>query len=324
MLNYGIINDRSPHIIADLCEISCFFEDRAVSRSDIEEFITTRGGAGLLSLMEHGGETTAETNERMQRLTEDAFKHLTYRSAAFGSWYPFKAQHDVLELVEELSSEQQIYINLLSYSRLKMFDRSKRSKFAADFEALCCFAMSGLFPTWKVYHFGAGGRDRSLFGNKLSDAISVLAEKLRDELHTKHVSKISSQDVGDAGIDIVALHEWGDPAEAIPAYFAQCAAQQNGWPEKKYEAHPISIAKYVNFFCPPGAILFIPLCYRGPDGHWLDADGHNVILIDRLRLAELLSAQFSRDDTLKGEVLSVASEPFVRGAYKPLDFSTAA
>lgn len=324
MLNYGMINDKAPHIIADLCEIACFFEDRPISRSDIEEFIVNKGGAGLLSQLEQDDESGAETNERMQRLTEDAFKHLEYRSVAFGSWYPFSVDHDVVELLPDQTCEHQIYVNLVCHSRLKMFEKSRQIRLAAEFEALCCYAMEGLFPSWNVYHFGAGGRDRAIFGNKLADAIKELASRLRDDLHSRHVGKISVHDTGDAGIDIVALLEWTDPAEAAPAYFAQCAAQQIVWPEKKFEAHPQSISKYINFFCDPGAILFIPICYRGPDGQWIDADGHRVILIDRLRIIELLRLQFARDSTLSAKVSLVFSAPFARGAYKPNDVSEAA
>ncbi len=315
MLEYGVINDRAPHIIADLCEIACFFEERPVSRSDIEGFITTRGGAGLISQLERQEDTGAENNERMQRLTEDAFKHLMYRSTAFGEWYPFRAQHDVLELAEPETIEHQIYVNLLCHSRLKMFKPARRAKLASEFEVLCCFAMRALFPDWNVYHFGAGGCDRHLFGNKFSDAICALAKKLRDEVHAGHVAKISPHDVGDGGIDIVALHEWNDPAEAVPAFFAQCAAQQEGWPEKRFEAHPMALEKYIHFFYDPSSVLFIPLCYRGPDGQWLDASGHNSLLVDRLRLVEQFKKLISKDEDIKDELLKAISEPFIRGVY---------
>src|SRR5689334_10729001 len=108
MKNYGVINDRSPHLIADLSEIICYFEEAVVSRSDIESFIQQQGGAGLLADLEVDGESTAEANGRVQQLSEEAFRHLTYRQTAFGHWYPFVANHDTLELRADLTDRHKL------------------------------------------------------------------------------------------------------------------------------------------------------------------------------------------------------------------------
>lgn len=313
-MDYGIINDRSPHIIADLCEIISYLEDTPVSRSDVEEFITTKGGDGLLMTL--AGEGGAETNEKIQQLTEDAFQHLMYRRAAFGDWYPFAVEHDVLELRAALDDNHKIYATLLFASRLKMFGRSDISRLAAEFETLCTEAAKGLFPAWNVYHFGAGGSDRARFGNKLKDAFSSLAALIRDDVN-KRVEELSEQNVGDGGIDIVAVKEWNDPAESLPVYFAQCAAQQEKWPEKRFEAHPITHERYINFFNKPGAILFIPLCYRGPDGQWIDSEGHNCLLIDRLRIVELFQQRIEDGATTAADILALVSAPVAVGTFRP-------
>lgn len=316
MLEYGIINDRSPHLIADLCEIICYYEDTSVSRGDIEEYITRNGGEGLFSeLITDSG---AETNERIQRLTEDAFQHLMYRQSAFADWYPFKVQHDVLELKDQFDPMHTMYSALLSDSRLKMFSRQDRSRLALEFEAICREAIAGLLPKWTIYHFGVGGSDRKQFGNKLKDALPKLAEKLRDDLNLRRINQIPDNDSGDGGIDIVAVHEWRDAAESLPVYFAQCAAQQENWPEKRFEAHPISLEKYFSFFHKPGSIMFIPVCYRGPDGQWIDSDGHQSILIDRLRIIELFQAQIDTGLKTITDLNSVILAPFGIGSFRPV------
>lgn len=313
MLNYGLINDRSPHIMADLCEIICYFEAIEVSRGDIERFVTTKGGEGLLSeLADEGG---AEANDKLQKFSEDAFLHLTYRQTAFGEWYPFEVEHDVIELKGELTEKHKIYVSLLADSRLKMFARPKRILFASEFESLCREALYGLFPAWKIYHFGSGGADRHLFGNKLKEALRKLGELIKDDVHERRVSKLPEQDTGDGGIDLIALREWGDPAESLAVYFAQCAAQQTGWPEKRFEAHSITHEKYFNFFHRPGNILFIPLCYRGPNGKWIGDDGHQTVLIDRLRLTQLYDAELATGGDI-GDILAVISEPFAPGSMQ--------
>lgn len=313
MTNYGIINDKSPHIVADLCEIICYFEDLPVARGDIEEFINVKGGDGLLrQLAADGG---AESNDRVQKFTEDAFKHLLYRQAAFGDWYPFKAEHDLLELKEPQTNKHKLYAALLADSRLKMFPGPQRFLLAAEFEALCREAAPGLFPNWSIFHFGVGGADRGLFGNRLKDALPRLAEKMRDSVIQKRVAELSDHDVGDGGIDLVAIREWIDPAESVPVYFAQCAAQQENWPEKRFESHPITHERYFNFFHKPGSVMFIPVCYRGPDGQWIDSDGHQSVLIDRLRILELFQTQIDSGAKTVQQILGVVTNPIPVGFF---------
>lgn len=319
---YGIINDKAPHIVADLCEIICYFEDSPVSRGDIEEFINVKGGEGLLKqLVTEGG---AETNERIQKFTEDAFKHLLYRQAAFGDWYPFRAEHDVLELCTPQTAKHKIYAALLADSRLKMFPQDQRAALAAEFEALCREAAAGLFPTWTIYHFGVGGADRATFGNKLKDALPALGAKIRDSVIQRRINELSDHNVGDGGIDLVAISEWSDPAEAVPVYFAQCAAQQENWPEKKFEAHPLTHEKYFNFFHKPGSIMFIPICYRGPDGLWIDSAGHQNILIDRLRIIQLFQRQIDDNSKTVEQLVEVIANPLATGLFNAPDLAVAA
>ena len=310
--NYGLINDRAPHLVADLCEIICYFENREVSRGDIETFLSEQGGDGLLADLKHGDLGSAETNEIYQALSEEVFRHLTYRTKAFGAYYPFLTEGDVLVPVTEVTQQHKIYAALLAFSRLKMFSHADRSRFAADFEVLCLEASLGFTSTWKVIHFGTGGRNRGEFGKKLKVALMKLSATLREIPINQEISAISDHDVGDGGIDIIIYKEWGDPARAVPSYFAQCAAQQENWPTKKFEASALNLEKYFSFFHKPGTILFIPLCFRGVDGKWLSSDGHQTILIDRKRLVDLIEARITRGD-VKEEIFEQIPQPFGLG-----------
>jgi hypothetical protein len=197
-----------------------------------------------------------------------------------------------------------------------MFERARRILFAGEFEALCREAIAGLFPSWTIYHFGVGGSDRALFGNKLKDALRVLGGKIRDDVLERRVARLSDQNVGDGGIDLIALRDWKDPAEALPVYFGQCAAQQSSWPEKRFESHPITHERYFNFFHKPGSLLFIPVCYRGTDGQWLGDDAHQNILLDRLRIVELLEVQFAEGNRTPLDILNLFSEPLEVGCIE--------
>ena len=313
MANYGVINDRSPHIVADLCETIALFEQSPVSRGDIESYIAMKGGEGLFRELNAGNDT--ETNERIQAFTEDAFQHLAYRQAAFGKWYPYVVEHDVIELREGYTDYHRVYASLLTQSRLKMFSKPQIAKFAAEFEALCREALPGLLPSWNVYHFGVGGRDRAEFGNKLKDSLKALASKTREETIDRRIDEISDHNVGDAGIDIVAIYNWKDAADSVPTFFCQCAAQQEGWPEKRFEASPFSLEKYFSFFHKPSTVLFIPLCYRVPNGQWIGSDGHQSILIDRLRITELFDLQIDNGTKDLAVILATIGQPIEPGAF---------
>lgn len=289
--DYGLINDRAPHLVADLCEIISYFNEQEVSRGHVETFLSENSGDGLRADLRLQNLDSAETNERFQELSEEVFRHLGYREKAFGIYYPFTVEGDILVPTCEITPRKKSYAALLAFSRLKMFAPAARTSFAADFEVFCREAALGFTGTWKVVHFGKGGCDRKTFGNKLKDALLKLAEVLRETPMAIEIGKIPDNDVGDAGLDLIIYKEWTDDAPAVPAYFAQCAAQQKTWPTKKFEANPLNLEKYFHFFHRPGTILFIPLCFRGVDGNWINSDGHQTILVDRQRLLNLIEAR---------------------------------
>lgn len=306
--DYGALNDKSPHILADLLEIKCLNESRPIARGDIETIVGLDGGHNLqreLRIEEKAVNTgsSAEQNARVQRLSEDVFSHLSYRARAFQKWYPFTVNADVIETSAALSDRQKIYALLLSCSRLKMFSQSARSVLASRFEALSVEALKGLCFGWDVIHFGMNGKDRPRFGTKLKVAIAKLASQLKDTALPIEIDAIPDNDHGDGGIDIVIANTLGDDAQGCPCYLVQCAARQDTWPEKKLEAHSLgNIGRWIHFFHNPGTFLAIPLCYRGPDGKWVDTIAFSTVLFDRLRLIKLLDARKPALDEIKKAV----------------------
>lgn len=294
---FGRISDRSPHVIADLFEIMALVEGQEKSRGDVETSLDQQADDGLADDLDEDlapGASSAEVNATYQALTENVFDHFKYRKSVFGEWYPFNVDADVLTPVVPLTDRMKIYIFFLFCSRLAMLSKSDRSRYASHFEKVCVEAIKGLFPTWDIYHFGAGGMNRAQFGNKLKDALSVLSGHLKDSLVVHHHNAISNHDVGDAGIDIIAVHNFGDAATGVVTYFIQCAARQDGWPDKRFEVSNASLSTYFHFECPPGAMLLIPLLYRNPDGKWVDArKPYSVAVLDRLRLTQLIERRQS-------------------------------
>ena len=98
----------------------------------------------------------------------------------------------------EATQHHKIYAALLAFSRLKMFSRADRRRFAAEFEVLCLEASLGFTGTWKVIHFGTGGRNRAEFGNKLKDALMKLSDVLRESPIDQEINAIPDNNLGDA------------------------------------------------------------------------------------------------------------------------------
>jgi hypothetical protein len=99
-------------------------------------------------------------------------------------------------------------------------------------------------------------------------------------------------------------------------FFGQCAAQQHHWPEKRFEAHYATHERFMSFFHKPGVFLFIPVCYRGPDGNWVDTVAHATILVDRLRLVKLMGLALARGTTTLADILATIPSRIQPGAYQ--------
>lgn len=313
-VSYGLINDRSPHIIADLAEIICWHERQDLSLSDIEQILTQYGGDGLWTEIRQNTSTdSAEVNGRTQSLAEEIFRHFRYRQDLLKDWYPYKIDADIISLLPNATPKHSVYRALLSYSRLKMFDRTSIDRFAKDFETLCVHVAKQIAPGWDVFHLGKGGADRAKFGQRLKDVYRHLASITYDPPMPGDIEAIPDRNTGDGGLDIILMRQWQDQARGLPMYLAQCAAQATGWPEKIYESHSISHEYYINFHHKPGAILFIPVLYRDLSGQWIDNyHSSQVILIDRLRIIELLQKPLTSacDETVLAgqQVLSEIAE----------------
>lgn len=310
--NYGQIDERAPTLVADLAEIMAYFENREISRGDVEGMLFSKGGQGLLDELQLDALDSATANEKFQKLSEDVFLHLRYRKKSFASWYPFDLDGDVLVPQDKITPEQEVYIALTGFSRLKMFSNQDISKFAADFEILCYEAAQGFADGWDVLHMGVGGKHRAQFGTKLKKSLFSLGEKLGEDLVLAAIEELPENNLGNAGLDILIYKNLDDSAKGSPIYFAQCAAQQTGWPKKKFEASAMNFERYFSFFHKPGTIIFIPVSHRNLDGNWLNRDGHNAIVFDRHRIIALLRERIKKSNNNQN-ILASVPRPFKLG-----------
>ena len=305
MIDFGRVHRNRPHLFADAVEIMCVFgEIGYVSKVDALTLGETsiRPADELLDLDEEDLDEdefpddlpSAGIVEKLQAEVDDCFEQLEYRAACLGDCYPFVVDGENLSLKAEISSEQFLYIFLLSASRTRTFKGSKglTQKIASQFEEVCKGALPGLMPpSSEIVAFGSGSVDRrERFGTDLHEAVENLASFMGMGLVAGWNEGESKQ--GDGGIDLVGVQRLDETEGGWNVYIGQCAAQEDehSWEKKRSEA---DIDYYRSWFVPKVKsvpVMFVPVCFRTSSGRWVNARfTDNVIFMDRVRIIGQLS-----------------------------------
>jgi hypothetical protein len=289
----GELHPNSPHLFADLVELLLLVGDGGrdtFGAGDIEGIL--RGGTlsteeldeeeAALALARDSGESTAAGASRLERQIEDIMSQLSYRSAAFGNWYPFTLCNGKLALRSAFTAEQRVYRLVLACSRLRSFGAAGRpQRWASGFTRICKLALQGLAPTSATTHYGTD----------LKRALVTLGHDLGvASINVANCETSSSS--GDAGFDLVATLDFADGATTAFAVLAQCGAQETGWPKKTLEAHSLRFRHFYQVQFDYPSVMMTPVCFRDASGAWVNGQAANgIFLTDRGRILHLLEIQ---------------------------------
>ncbi|HSH62412.1 MAG TPA: hypothetical protein VK988_22735 [Acidimicrobiales bacterium] len=285
--------DRLPaakhrHHLADYVELLCLTNadlefssadlvDRLLERSDVGEDATEEGDEP------EPGEAPAAREDRLRRIAEDTFTHLAYRQGVFGRGYPFRLEGDnVLRRVSQVTRRRKLYVFLLLASSLRYVNRTPyQSQLEKSFERLATEALRRLLPSdAEVHPFGtaaSGGRYRGRAWLRYER----LAKDLRDHPLLEETN-FPINSVGDLGLDSVAWLPSGDDIAPMMTFFAQSTCTVE-WRGKQSESRRWET--YLHALAPRGNFLFVPFCFRLPNGQWYDLTWvYDGVVIDRLRL----------------------------------------
>jgi len=277
----GKIEQDASYLLADLLELLVAMGAdgrKNYSPADMFSILTGTPGIGNFS------------DPQLKQEIDDAFLDIDYRQKRFGPAYPFSLKKNLLSKKTTQSPGARIYILLLATSRLKSFKNNLRSKWATTFARISRECLSQMMPdNADVRIFDANSDDRrNYYGTNLRNAL----QKLGDDLRVTHKDDVEigrHHHAGDAGIDLVGIVSMDDHVEGAFAVLGQCAAQQTNWPEKRFEASPLSFKGVFSFLVDPFAALFIPVAYRDTSGSWLSKRPvSGVLVVDRLRFFLLL------------------------------------
>jgi len=255
-------------------------------------------------------------DDRREARAADIFSQFAVRNQVFGPAYPFVLSGDGQEisLVDNRSSSQNLYLELLLSSSLRLINLGRRGELTEHFEEISAKIFRGLMPPgWEVHRFGAKGSTR--YKGHLYSRLKSLAKDWRADfnLTRKHFKK---QNSGDGGLDLVAWHPMGDDGRiGIPAAAAQCGCTAEGWSLKQLEATPVNMA-YMQMHHPWAAYYFMPLDLVAVADGGFDWQRRphmsRTILVDRLRIVRL-SDEFKVMNDYRNPSLALKEAP---GSYR--------
>jgi hypothetical protein len=230
----------------------------------------------------------AKIPEKIKTRVRDYFNILALRQNMYGSFYPFQVSEDFIETKQDFDDRQLLYIYLLMCSNLHLFDSSSRTKLANCFELISFNAFRNLLPdNASVHLFGKnpyntnGEFSRGSFWRKLNRLKDAINEQLNPHLRQRD---FSGHNTGDEGLDLVAWIPTGDRLSSSLIYFAQCACTYD-FVSKQHTSSHYAWAQKLVFKNPPSNSTFIPHCFRGSDGKWINSnDIAYTYLMDRIRI----------------------------------------
>jgi hypothetical protein len=113
----------------------------------------------------------------------------------------------------------------------------------------------------------------------------------------------------DAGVDVVVWRRFADDRRGFPVLLAQCTVQL-AWQDKVSDVKIELWMKWIDFdTVPPQKALVIPFAVNRDDPRWDDRTVSAGIIVDRLRLLELLNEV--ADETL-GELIDLPTTEWIQ------------
>jgi len=226
-----------------------------------------------------------EHAERLSKKWGDIKTALASRQLRMGAARPFELEGDVLKFKIDPSNDLHgLYVSLLVSSCLRYVNKKRYAEITDYVEVLGALVFTAIMPKlWNV----------TIFGAKAPNFTGTTAQKLRElaKLIRAHVlfedPEVNTGSTGDAGLDVVAWHDFGDGLGQIPVAFAQCGCSPKDIDHKQLEASPASFNRWIKPQHPAVNYYIAPLDFRRNDGHWVRKPGE-VVLIDRSRIVHIL------------------------------------
>ncbi|WP_277657141.1 hypothetical protein [Seleniivibrio woodruffii] len=291
-----LLRTKTPNLnnsneFADYIELVCLASnDAEVSVADILDFLNDNM-RDLKTDVENIPNDRLTKRDNKTHIIKECFKYIEKRKDSFGVYYPFNISdgNSISINTEKLTNPEKLYIYLLFCSNLKYINRHDSPFFTSYFELLSKKAISYIVNnTFRIYLVGKGAASDPEF------ALGSKKEKFNKIMNLccwkpgNGFDDIPEKDVGEGGIDILAIGPSFEKVSNNFVYIAQCACTAE-WENKQLH---ISIDSLSRFFCINHSyiqIIIIPLMFRNLENDWYQK--HRLaagVLIDRLKLLKYL------------------------------------
>lgn len=286
----------ADHIWADYIELLCLLNvDGIVSKADILDRVRERRDLGgevedlsediLEDTRDSADISSAEVDDKWSLRVDDWFKHLEYRDAVFGAFYPFVLSSDETSLSRqpEINPKHKLYIFLLLVSAQHRI-KGDKNPLTFSFEIISSLALRSCLPESADIHvFSRNPLGPRRYGGNIWEKLTKLNEDLRGKLLANE-EDFSLQNNADEGLDIVAWVSTGDTVSGSLLIFAQCACTPK-WVDKQHSSSATKWRELIHMKSPPMNMVFIPFCFRQANGAWWkEHEIQKSVLVDRLRL----------------------------------------
>lgn len=274
--------DTKIYLYADYFELVSLFSHDKVG---IGEMLDRLKDEGVLGSETEKESDTAPIKDKDEAFVRSVFEIIQQRQFEYNDFYPFKYQDSFIEVKDNITEQQKLYVFLLIASNLNLFDKFK-SDLTTEFEKLSKLALINYLPEFaKVKGFGKN----SDYSGTAVEKIKKLAADMNVGVNEHYLVTVSQKGTQDLGLDIVAWLPFKDKLGNFISVFAQCACGKD-WNKKLSETRRYN--KFLDMYLSQiNHAIFIPyslINYNNNTFYEHHEFGDPILVFERNRILSLI------------------------------------
>jgi hypothetical protein len=278
------------HLYSDYVELIALLTKEETTISDIYDKLSDTHDSVIVDqeLPEEQGaievaSTVSQMNDNAEQNLLAIFSICKERSNIYDqSEYPFRAENRKIQLKDDLTDKQKIYLILLISSCLKYFG-VMAPVLTKDFELISLYGLQQFLPAKSIVKsFGKN----SQYGGNAKNRITSLAQDLNLQIKQHEVDCISGHNAQERGLDLIGWLPYKDNIPNKLIFLCQCACGKN-WDSKQGETKLFKC--YFDFYKKePVHVMFISYSITNNNNIFYQSDrvDPDTLMFDRKRIIE--------------------------------------
>ena len=274
--------DTKLYLYADYFELVSLINHDKVG---VGEMLDRLKDEGILNVDIDKDSDTASIKDNDETFVKNVFGLIQQRQFEYNEFYPFKYQSSFIEVKDNITDQQKLYVFLLMASNLYLF-KDFEAELTTEFEKVSKLALKNYLPDSAIVK---GFGKASDYSGITIDKIRRLAIDMNVDVNEKYLSTISTRATQDLGLDIVAWLPFKDTIGNFISVFAQCACGKD-WNKKLSETRRYN--KFLNIYLSQiDHALFIPYSmvdYNNNTFYEHHEFGDPILIFERNRILSLI------------------------------------